>query len=197
MVTVNETVDFRELFLKTLTPDEKRYVIEWMSGIELAVGDGAPFHKAVNDMFAACKERHPGVTLTKNNLLFTCYFWKYGPEYASYVRAGANLRDTKKDIVVSTHASRRMKQRMNIKKSAQEKIARDAFTSGIKSEDRTSATVKSFINGILDKNYNGGDKKESVTVSIFKGGVFIFKKEKSTQVLVTAYQAPKYILAET
>ncbi len=95
-------------------------------------------------------------------------------------------------VKISDHAGKRMKERLNLKKSSQERIAVRAFKNGI--SESNIPIVKDYINTTLAKTDTSSANCCGAKVCIYNKAVYIFKLLMTGNLLVTAYPANKRIV---
>ena len=178
----------KSAFFKSLTGEEQKFVDEFMALTEFYISEGHVPSYAIHMADKAARDHHE-VKLTKENLLFLSYFWKYGNDYTRFVMGKRDEWSAgEKEVAITTHGGRRLKNRIGIEKKAQVRHLKKVLEKGI-NENNADGYARSYIGYVKGKNTEYNHKINNLNVVLYNSGVYIFGKDDGgSTLLITAYK---------
>ena len=174
---------------ESLSNSEKRFVMQWVAEMETRKENG-------EDITSTAKETFLSIQETLGLSIPYGYFvpilkdtWAYGEELKEWQKNGfvSTGTDSKNDfIVISSHASKRLRERLGLNNSGQSRHVLKAYEKGL-SEDTARGMIKNYFAQVKAKS------NEDITVRIYNDKVYLFgilPSDNTKKILVTVLPLP-------
>ena len=178
-----------EIEFEGLSSIEKRFLVQWVTQMEMEVESGKEVSLVAKDTFLNVKGTLPDAPVSYASFVpMLERTWAYGKAIKEWQENGfmSSGTDNTGDLVVSDHASKRIRQRLGVGKKAQNKLVKKAFYEGI-SETTAKGVLKSYFSHVIEKSNKG------TTVRIYNDKVYLFGPSVSGEdkkILVTVLPLP-------
>ena len=178
-----------------LNPIKKRFLMQWVAQMEMEVSDGKKVSEVAKDTFLSVKSVLPEADVKYNTFIPVLEnTWGFGKDLKEW--ENGNYKSTGTDntgnVVISDHASKRIRQRLGVGKKGQQKLVKKAYENGI-SESTAKGVLKSYFSYVMDKSNKG------TTIRIYNDKVYLFgplESDEKRKILVTVIPLPTKYRAE-
>ena len=184
-----ENVDVWNEMTKDMSVKRVRFLNQWASMMELSLLEGKSVSESAKECFIKIRETLPSGFTYKSAAKYLIPTWAYGKDLKKwadndYQSTGENA---KSQVFISDHASKRMRERLGLKKKCHLSVAKKAYYEGYKEED-IKGVFKNYIAHIAEKSVT--EDGNNVFVRLYHDNIFVFKtvaENEDSVILVTVY----------